>query len=277
MRKLFLSLLVALAPLAASLAQVQDAEGCKDHPLLTRMPNYSIEECSKNFDAADLPIAPEKTRHVEGDKTFFRYAFDVESGKPIPSKLQVTRNYQNALAKLGGKMVAQVDEEPVFKLSRSGKDVWVFVHGFYSAQGSGITNYCLIIVEEEAMKQEISANDIFDALEKEGFIALQINFDTGKSTIKAESQSIVDQITQMLKAHPELKVSIEGHTDNVGQPTANKTLSGQRAQAVVAALKGKGIGAARLSSVGWGQEKPVADNRSEAGRAQNRRVEIVKK
>jgi outer membrane protein OmpA-like peptidoglycan-associated protein len=108
-------------------------------------------------------------------------------------------------------------------------------------------------------------------------VALYINFDTGKSDIKPESKGIIDQIAALLQAHPELKVSIEGHTDNVGTPQNNKTLSLQRAKSVMNAVVQKGIAAARLTAVGWGQEKPIADNRSEEGRAKNRRVEIVKK
>jgi len=95
--------------------------------------------------------------------------------------------------------------------------------------------------------------------------------------IKPESQGIVEQIAALLKANPDLKLSIEGHTDNVGTPQGNKTLSEQRAQSVMNAVVGRGIAAVRLSAVGWGQDKPVADNRSEEGRAKNRRVEIVKK
>jgi len=89
--------------------------------------------------------------------------------------------------------------------------------------------------------------------------------------------AIIEQIAALLKAHPTLKVSIEGHTDNVGTAQSNKTLSTQRATSVMNATVQKGIAATRLTAVGWGQEKPLADNRSEDGKAKNRRVEIVKK
>jgi len=115
-----------------------------------------------------------------------------------------------------------------------------------------------------------------DALNSDGFIALEILFDTGKSTIKSESQAIIDEIYKLLKENPSLKVSIEGHTDNVGNSENNKKLSENRAKAVVDALVAKGINQQRLSAVGHGQERPVADNRTEEGRAKNRRVEIVK-
>jgi outer membrane protein OmpA-like peptidoglycan-associated protein len=127
------------------------------------------------------------------------------------------------------------------------------------------------------MAQEVTAGDMLAALNKSGFIALYINFDTGKSDIKPESQAVVEQIAKLLSDNPNLSISIEGHTDSVGTPAANKTLSEQRARAVMSAVVKTGIPAGRLSAVGWGQEKPLADNRTEEGRAKNRRVEIVKK
>jgi outer membrane protein OmpA-like peptidoglycan-associated protein len=137
--------------------------------------------------------------------------------------------------------------------------------------------YTLTIVEVEAMKQEIVASEILEALNSTGSIALYINFDTGKATIKPESQTIIDQVAQMLTENPTMNISVEGHTDNVGNAAINQTLSENRAAAVKNALIAKGIDKARLSSKGWGQTKPVADNGTEDGKAKNRRVEIVKK
>jgi len=123
----------------------------------------------------------------------------------------------------------------------------------------------------------VTASDMLAALNKSGRIALYINFDTGRATIKPESEKTIDEIASLLLDNPELQLSIEGHTDNVGSPASNKALSIERAQTVMAAVVGKGIVASRLTAVGWGQEKPIAANRSEEGRAKNRRVEIVKK
>ena len=135
----------------------------------------------------------------------------------------------------------------------------------------------LIVLEIALMKQEITANEMLDALNKNGYIALNILFETGKSDIQQESLPIVDQIFELMKSDATIKISIEGHTDNVGDAASNKKLSNDRAKAVMDALIAKGIDKTRMSFVGWGQEKPVADNRSEEGRVQNRRVEIVKK
>ncbi|MEO8167579.1 MAG: OmpA family protein [bacterium] len=116
-----------------------------------------------------------------------------------------------------------------------------------------------------------------DQLDKTGFVTLHINFETGKADIKPESQKVVDQVAELLKSDDSLNVSIEGHTDNVGSAASNKTLSENRAKSVMNAIIASGIEKSRLSAKGWGQEKPVGDNKTEEGRAMNRRVEIVKK
>lgn len=81
----------------------------------------------------------------------------------------------------------------------------------------------------------------------------------------------------LLKERPNLRIGVEGHTDNTGNPAANKTLSNDRAKAVVEAIAAAGISSNRLDPVGYGQERPIADNRTEEGRAKNRRVELVKR
>lgn len=116
-----------------------------------------------------------------------------------------------------------------------------------------------------------------DEMETKGFVTLQINFETAKADIKPESQYIIDQVVELLNDDETLNVSIEGHTDNVGSAASNKTLSENRAKSVMNAIIAKGIDKSRLSAKGWGQEKPIADNKTEDGRAKNRRVEIVKK
>ena len=109
------------------------------------------------------------------------------------------------------------------------------------------------------------------------FLALYINFDTGKATIKPDSDQTLDSAAAALKAAPNLKIEVAGHTDNVGSSQANEKLSDERAKAVMAALVKRGITANRLTAKGYGQSSPVADNRTEEGRAKNRRVELVKK
>jgi outer membrane protein OmpA-like peptidoglycan-associated protein len=203
------------------------------------------------------------------------------------SGLQIIRNYSNAIKSMGGTILIEGTREAIEavcpegegyarqvdgKVVKGGKELWVEV-GYHEYNGT----YLITVLEKEAMKQDVTASDMFDALNREGHVALYINFDTGKSIIKPESRPIIDQIVQMMKANSDLNISVEGHTDNVGNPKSNKTLSDERAKSVVSAIVGQGVDAKRLSAVGYGQDKPIADNNTEEGRAKNRRVELVKK
>jgi outer membrane protein OmpA-like peptidoglycan-associated protein len=127
------------------------------------------------------------------------------------------------------------------------------------------------------MQQVIRANEMAAYLDKDGFVALDIHFATGKSEILPESRPIIDEIVSLLKKRQTLRIGVEGHTDNTGTPVFNKTLSDARAKAVVEAIAAAGISSNRLEPAGYGQERPIADNRTEEGRAKNRRVELVKK
>lgn len=88
---------------------------------------------------------------------------------------------------------------------------------------------------------------------------------------------MVEQIIEMMRQAPEIKISVEGHTDSDGSNESNLKLSEARAKAVVELIVKGGIDAARLSSAGYGEEKPIADNSTEEGKAKNRRVELIKK
>ena len=117
-----------------------------------------------------------------------------------------------------------------------------------------------------------------DALAEKGHVSTQgIYFDTGSDRIRPESTPTLKEIGQMLNEHPELKLRIEGHTDNVGNAASNQTLSERRADAVRQFLVSTyGIDASRLGAKGFGATKPVASNSTQEGQQNNRRVELVK-
>jgi OmpA-OmpF porin, OOP family len=136
------------------------------------------------------------------------------------------------------------------------------------------------IVETKAMAQNmvsVNAENLRKGLESEGKIALYgIFFDTDKAVIKAESKPQLDEMAALLKRSLQLKVYIVGHTDNQGALDYNRSLSQRRAESVVSALvRDYGIAINRLSAQGVANLAPVANNASEAGRAKNRRVELV--
>ena len=118
---------------------------------------------------------------------------------------------------------------------------------------------------------------LYDRMMSEGkFVTYGITFDVGKATIKPESMGEINRIVQLMTENPDLKFSVEGHTDNTGKEASNQTLSEQRSQAIVAKLVELGIAQDRLTAVGKGQNSPIADNNTDEGRAKNRRVEFVK-
>ncbi len=101
-----------------------------------------------------------------------------------------------------------------------------------------------------------------------------IFFDSNKSELKTESQSELDKLVQLLNENPGLKIEISGHTDNVGKPSDNLTLSNNRAKSVIDYLISKNIPPQRLTAKGYGETRPVADNKTDEGRAMNRRTEM---
>ena len=123
-----------------------------------------------------------------------------------------------------------------------------------------------------------SQKSIYDELAEKGRWATQgILFDVGSATLKGESTPTLKEIAQVLKEHADLKVEIQGHTDNTGAAAANLKLSDERANAVKAALVSEyGVSEAQLTAKGYGVTKPVAPNTTVEGRANNRRVELVK-
>ena len=118
---------------------------------------------------------------------------------------------------------------------------------------------------------------LYDRMMSDGkFITYGITFDVGKATIKPESMGEINRIVTLMTENPDLKFSVEGHTDSTGNAASNQTLSEQRSQAIVAKLVELGIAQDRLTAVGKGQNSPIADNNTDEGRAKNRRVEFVK-
>jgi OmpA-OmpF porin, OOP family len=284
MKSLARIILVCSGLLASGAATAgDDISGSKDHPLLTRYPDSRITEYRKNYDSASMTVAgtdgKPSTQAVEGDMTFIRYFYRDASTQPSP--LQLIRNYQNAIKTIQGTVVYErmpKDNDPgetTLKVHSGGKDIWIKVEpDIWSAPAQ---SYKLSIVEVAAMAQVVSANALLEALNKDGFIALYINFDTGKSDLKTDGTATVKEIVAMLKAAPALKIGIEGHTDNVGSAPANLKLSEARAKAVMDAVAASGIAKDRVTAKGLGQTVPIADNRSDEGRAKNRRVELVKR
>lgn len=125
---------------------------------------------------------------------------------------------------------------------------------------------------------ETPATTMADTLAKDGRVAVYgINFDFDSATLRPESTAVLEQVAGLLRDDPALRITIEGHTDDVGGAAYNDALSGKRANAVKDWLVAAGIDGARLEAVGKGAGSPVATNGNDVGRAQNRRVELAKR
>lgn len=173
--------------------------------------------------------------------------------------------------------VYEEDQMGVYMVRTPTKQIWVEV---YHPWEDNSKNYWLTIVETKPLEVKVKlipAEELKRGLDAAGHVALYLNFDTDSDAVRPEAQGVITEIVKLMQADAALKLTIEGHTDNVGSPAHNKTLSEARAAAVVAALRAQGIAADRLQAKGFGQDKPIADNGSEDGRAKNRRVELVKR
>lgn len=263
---------------------LKDVKGVSDPALFSRMPSFYLsyadsyreEQFGSHLFTVRNGKALEKVR-VEGRVREWRYAFDAKSGAVKPSALQIQRNYQGAAQKLGGKVLWEEASgycRTTLQVARDGKEIWVELYP--RADGNG---YRLTIVERQEMKQDVvaSAEALQAGLGTAGHVEVPgIFFDTNESVLKPESEAAVAEVAKLLKASPGLRVWVVGHTDATGQAPANLSLSSARAASVVQALVQKhGIEARRLGAFGAGPYAPVATNADEAGRARNRRVELV--
>jgi OOP family OmpA-OmpF porin len=263
-----------LLPATGSYAEQKDARGCADSPLFTRMPGYWIYACDqKQFDEHAFLIGKDKKIQVEGELWKLTY-YPQADAKSKASELQIQRNFENAVLKLGGTVVFSTKGRSTFKLTKDGKEIWVELWAEFTGK------HGLLIVQKEAMVQDVVANaEVFsNDIRTTGHAAVYgIYFDTGKSTIKPESEQAIGEIAKLLKADPGLKIFVVGHTDNVGDVDSNIKLSQNRAEAVIQTLvHNHGIVPARLRAHGCGLFAPVMSNDTEEGRAKNRRVELVK-
>lgn len=118
----------------------------------------------------------------------------------------------------------------------------------------------------------VDAKGCYEMLSEAVAIAIDVKFATGKADIQGDASAEVQKVVDFMKKYPEVKVTIEGHTDSRGNEAKNKALSQKRADAVKAEVVKAGVDAARLTAEGFGSAKPVADNKTEEGRAKNRRV-----
>ncbi len=230
MKALRILLLCLAVPFAAhvSLAQTQDAAGCKDSPLIARFPGSIIDSCDDKTDSTYTfhnigPKSEDKT--LEGEYHFIQYNLPPSASDP-----QVERNITTAFRNAG----YTIEGGNCCFTVHMGK-TWIDVE-----VGGG--NYKLYTVIETTLTQDVvaTAADLSNGITGSGHVVVNgILFDTAKADIKPESDPALAQVARLLKGNPSLKVYVVGHTDNVGVLAANIDLSKRRAAAVVLVLTTK--------------------------------------
>jgi outer membrane protein OmpA-like peptidoglycan-associated protein len=288
---------------SGSMAAGTDVEGSADFPDIGRFEGSWITYYeARDFDEYRLATGPVKGRNgdgvaLEGRVTRIAYKLD-----PGPSVLEVARNFAQTLAESGYETIFECDQDKCggydfryygtelvpephfianlrdFRYIAAKKD-GVHVAVLTSEHQGYVFTQVMAVESAEMENSMVDAKQMAQSISDTGKIAIYgILFDYDKSDIKEESRPALDQIAALMAANPGLQILIVGHTDNQGAMDYNVNLSMARARAIVAELTSAyGIDADRLTPAGAGFLAPVASNRNESGRAQNRRVELVER
>ena len=189
----------------------------------------------------------------------------------LPGKADIKNRWAHiAVAYTAGKMKAYIDETRLINIPHLGFEPTGFSLHAYHASDNQPFFVKNIRIAEGGVKY-------YDRFLQDGKIVSNgIRFDTGKASLRPESMGVLNEIFGMMNKHPEINISIEGHTDSDGDDTLNQKLSEQRAETVMNRLVEMGIAKERLSFKGYGESKPVSPNDSPERKAENRRVEFVK-
>lgn len=282
------SLCLALLAAPPAPAAAKENKKCTPNPVFDKFPGSLYHSCDRSrFFKLDLYRARDPAKLDGPYEKFSRegeywYYFDFiprDAANKVPSRLEIFRNYETALKAAGGEILhADGDRSFTYRIERPSGEYWGLV-GCGAGSAAACDRIQHKIVRVAAMEQAVvvSADQIRKSLADTGKVVFYgIYFDTDRATLKAESDPTLAQMAQFLKSNASAKVFIVGHTDMQGPLARNEELSRDRAAAVVAALAAKhGISRDRMTPAGVGPLAPVAANEAEAGRAKNRRVEMV--
>jgi outer membrane protein OmpA-like peptidoglycan-associated protein len=256
--------------IAFAQAPPKDKPGCQDSPVLTRLTGCWIERCkSAQFDIAKMPVAKREQKDVEGELQQVWYACPADA-----SGLQIQKNAEAAFLRSGYQIVFKdMYFTTRFWLTAQSGPQWATLY----SEGKG---YNILSVKTKPMEQSMqaaTADSWVQQINQSGRVSIYgINFDTGKATLRPESESVLTELAALLQKQPEWYMLVAGHTDTVGTDAVNVPLSRQRAEAVINWLAARNISKDRLTAAGFGAKKPLADNATEDGRGKNRRVDLVK-
>jgi len=206
------------------------------------------------------------------DKIGAKKIYQGEFPENESERAKLEKNLWNGKHRTTGLMRESDSPFTVYAFKNNGKKYIANIQS-NTAQGN---IFIMELKEFEQTIEKYSAAQMKNDIDKTGKAVLHINFDTDKAVLKPDGEKVVEEILALLKADSNLKLSIEGHTDNSGSSDRNQTLSTERASTVMNVLVAKGIDAKRLKAKGFGSSKPIKANNSEEEKAENRRVELVK-
>ena len=207
---------------------------------------------------------------AEGEKHAVLYR--PRPGTPPSSASEIHRNYRAAFKTLGADVVYADAVNTVVLLEDGRRQIWIKV------EGDG-TEYLLTAVEEREyrdLRPLPSRAEMKAALDHDGHVPVYLDFARHGAKLGPEAGKVMADIAALLRDERSLTLIVAGYTDAVGDADENERLSAERAKAVVAALVAQGVSPARLKPVGYGADSPVGDNDRSSGRAQNRRIELIK-
>jgi OmpA-OmpF porin, OOP family len=258
--------------------------------------NLNEKDANRAFNR-DHFIAGETLVPVEGK--VFHGEYNLTKDRPY-SSIEFRRNYELAISQLGGARIGgplntdkyrrelidanpaatghcflnTCDDADFYLIRQQGKEWWISV-----ATGSFPLHGYVTVLEKQTMAKSFSFMDagaLKSALDANGRVPVYVEFDVDRASLRPSARPAVDEIIKLMQANPQLRVSIEGHTDDTGTAARNGPLSNARAMTVLAELLAAGIAPARMKTAGFGSSKPLVQGTSEEARAKNRRVELVK-
>jgi OmpA-OmpF porin, OOP family len=211
------------------------------------------------------------TGYAYFDIKYYQMSIGQSSSRlPNEKDLAKRRWIHVAIAYTNGKLKGYIDETRLINLPRIDFDPKGLSLHSYHARNDNLYYIKNIRIAEGGVKY-------YERFLQDGkIIANGIRFDVNKATLRPESMGIINEIADLMQENPDIKFSVEGHTDSDGDDALNQTLSEQRAATVVSTLTKLGIDAGRMTSKGWGESQPLDSNSTPEGKANNRRVEFVK-
>jgi len=266
----------------------KDNPKCEPNPVFNRFVGEVMGNCERarfkdlnlwRWKKAGDSKSGSESFKVEGEYWYYLNPIKKDAKGLQPGILEVVRNFENAVRQAKGEVLSANSKLVYYRLRKGSDEFWGEAGCGMENSSGGCSGISHQIIRVAGMEQSVvvSSEQIAKAMGEEGKVVFYgIYFDTDKATLKAESAPTLAEMAKWLKTNASANVFIVGHTDMQGPVERNQKLSRDRAASVIAALtRDHGIKADRLDAKGVGPLAPVASNNNEAGRAKNRRVEMV--